>query len=219
MKHATTIRGIKGGVGTSTLAVLLTAELERRTNSAPVLLIERNEDCATIDGRPVVRLETQLQEYNPDRGRLLIASNVNRSAELVRVIDALEAFWGGEESPLVLVDTGTDYWEGAALDILTVRNDFLSLRRYIGDDNARSAALAVILEGDRPLGIREAQDITGVEPTAVLPHDLSIARSTDAGTLGMRTPKAIGNRLAELAELVITRSAASRRPKARTPEY
>ena len=219
MKHATTIRGIKGGVGTSTLAVLLAAELVRRTNSAPVLLIERGEDCATIDGRPVIRLEAQLEEYNPDRSRLLIASNVNRSADLVRVIDALEAFAGTEEPPLVLVDTGVDYWEGAALDILTIRNEFLSLRRYLADDNARAAELAVILEHERPLGLKEVRDITGVEPIAVLPHDLSIARSTDAGTLGMRTPKVIGNRLAELAELVITRSAKSRRPKAHIPEY
>lgn len=221
MKHATTIRGIKGGVGTSTLAVLLAAELVRRTNSAPVLLIERGEDCATIDGRPVVRLEAQLEEYNPapDRGRLLIASNVNRSADLVRVIDALEAFAGTEEPPLVLVDSGVDYWEGAALDILTVQNDFLSLRRYLADDNARAAELAVVLETDRALGMREVRDITGVEPIAVLPYDRSISRSVDAGTLGMRTPKAVGNTLAELAELVITRSAKSRRPAIRINEH
>lgn len=217
MKHATTIRGVKGGVGTSTLAVLLAAELVRRTDSAPVLLIERGEDCASIDGRPVTSIDAQLE--NMERSRLLIASNVNRSAELVRVIDAMEAFSGTEEPPLVIVDTGTDYWEGAALDILTVRNDFLSLRRYLADDNARSAALAVVLEGDRPLGLKEVRDITGAEPIAVLPYDLSIARSCDAGTLGMRTPKVVGDRLAELAELVITRSAASRRPKAHTPEY
>jgi hypothetical protein len=199
--------------------VLLAAELVRRTDSAPVLLIERSEDCATIDGRPVVTIDAQLEQFNPERSRLMIASNVTRSADLVRVIDALEAFSGTEEPPLVIVDTGTDYWEGAALDILTVRNDFLSLRRYLADDNARSAALAVVLEGDRPLGLKEVRDITGAEPIAVLPYDLSIARSCDAGTLGMRTPKVIGNRLAELAELVITRSAASRRPKAHTPEY
>jgi len=92
MKHATTIRGVKGGVGTSTLAVLLAAELVRRTDSAPVLLIERGEDCASIDGRPVTSIDAQLE--NMERSRLLIASNVNRSAELVRVIDAMEAFSG-----------------------------------------------------------------------------------------------------------------------------
>jgi hypothetical protein len=224
MKHSISFQGVKGGVGTSTVVALTACTLETLNSDAgsPILIIERGTDCATLLGRPVLSLEAQLGPWENISTRILIASNINTSDQLVRAIDALDSleFDGDGTPPVILIDSGRDYWEGAALNVTVAGNDFLSLKAGLALDGAeRPTHIAVVLEASRPLGKKECADILGGDIIAVLPRCTEIARASDAGVLDIKTPKQASSALKDLAQLILDTTRKARAPKAHVPEY
>ena len=215
--HAITFTGAKGGLGTSTLVALLALELEtERTNTAPIVILEHDDDIAPIMGRPTLSLADQLEHYNPDNGhgsRILIASNIGERKATTGGGDS----WDGirehleliatEEPPIVLIDCGTRPAPFGAMAVTVVANDFLSMRRFI-NSAAPCDYLALIEEEPRALRRQDVENIapSGLEIVATLPRSVELGRAVDSGTIGLRTPLKARGRLERLGQLALAAS-------------
>lgn len=205
MKQAITFRGAKGGVGTSTVVALTALELEHRTNSAPIVIIEIGaDDMTSILGRATRSLSDQLENYNPDSSRLIIANDIRQGSGIVEVIDTVTGLMHTEEPPIFLIDNGTAPIEGGAYRFTVVSNDFLTLRRLM-QGPAAGEALVLVEEESRALGKREVEDIGGMPILATIRRTQEMARAIDAGTLGLRHPRNVRAAFAELVHAIIER--------------
>lgn len=217
MQHAITFTGAKGGLGTSTLVALLALELEEhQTTSAPIVILEHDDDIAPIMGRPSLSLADQLEHYNPDGGhgsRVLIASNIGERKATTGGGDS----WDGirehveliatEEPPIVLLDCGTRPAPFGAMAVTVLGNDFLSMRRFI-NSGAPCDFLALIEEEPRALSRRDVENIAPahLEIVATLPRSVELGRAVDAGTVGLRTPSKARGHLHRLGQLAAAAS-------------
>jgi hypothetical protein len=108
----------------------------------------------------------------------------------------------------VIVDCGTvavsqpgfatACYEQSAHALLVVRPCYLALRRVQRHDWTASKVI-VIREPGRALTKRDIEVATGVDVTAEVPFDASIARAVDAGLLASRTPKLLTRALRRVA--------------------
>lgn len=155
-----TVAGAKGGVGTSSVAAAFAA-------------------IAAADGAPV-----ELVSHDPATMAALLGlpepGNVTAS---LRLHDRPTV--EGTSADLVIVDQGLAP-DRVPVDMLVLRNDFLSLKRAAAlPTPLRSYVL--VEEPDRALGPDDAAAALGT-PVLVIPCDPKVARAIDGGILIGRLP-------------------------------
>ena len=164
--------GSKGGVGTSTVAVLhaLTIADTCRRVRLTATAAAGVEDLAVILAVPV-----------PGPG------------EVVRVTPELTLGDAADPDAYTVVDGGTDTFSDSDGPVYpVVRNDYLALRRALVAPPTTGVVL--VLEPDRSLGRRDVVDVIGVPIVAELGVSLAVARSIDAGLFGQRPASTPGRR-------------------------
>ncbi len=154
--------GSKGGVGTSTIAVLHALSVAeagrsvRLTATAPAGV----EDLAAILG---------------------IATPV--PGEVVSVTPALSLGEVGDPDAYTVVDAGTDTFSDHDAPVyLIVRNCYISLRRAVVAAPA-TAGVVVVMEPGRSLGRRDVAEVMAVPIVAEVAVTAAVARCIDAGLL------------------------------------
>jgi hypothetical protein len=154
--------GSKGGVGTSTVAVLhalSVAESGRR-----------------------VRLTATATAGVEDLA-VLLAVPTPAPGEVVEVAPGLSLGEAGDPDAYTVVDGGTDtFSDHDGLVYLVVRNDYLALRRALLAPPT-TAGVVLVAEAGRSLGRRDVEEVLGVPILAELPVTASVARYIDAGLL------------------------------------
>jgi len=154
--------GSKGGVGTSTVAVLHALSVAeagrsvRLTATAPAGV----EDLAAILG---------------------IATPV--PGEVVSVTPALSLGEVGDPDAYTVVDAGTDTFSDHDAPVyLIVRNCYISLRRAVLAPPG-TAGVVLVTEPGRSLGRRDVAEVVGLPIVAEVEVTASVARCIDAGLL------------------------------------
>lgn len=171
MTTDTTFVGAKGGVGTSTVAALYALQSAR--SGQPVRL-------TATDAVGVEDLAAILGVLAPGLGQVM------------QVAPGLSLADHRDQEGTNVIDAGTDcFTDHSGRVFLTIRNDYLSLRRALAAQLA-ATGLILVSEPKRALGRRDAEDVLAIPVVAELNVDPSIARATDAGLLArVRLPLAL----------------------------
>ncbi len=168
--------GAKGGVGTSTIAAALSAELQAA--GCEVFLSSADDDAGDL--------------------RALLGLCTGYDREPVHFV----APAGAER--VTIIDHGTSTTDGRLLDggeiFLVVRPCYVGLRRALAMP-VRPDGVILVSEKDRSLGRADVEDVLGLRIVAEIPVLPSIARSIDAGILGMRRPRELSLPLADLTRV------------------
>lgn len=177
------VRAPKHGVGCTTIACLLALAHGKLRRTMLVDTWEHG-DCAAALGVPSFSNGVELV-----RG-LMLTDNIAIGAGI------------GEDYELVVWDVGDHVtWEPAnthAQQIWVVRNDYLCLSRWTRRPPARVDSLILVEEAGRALAVRDIESVLGHTVDVVVPFDPAISRSTDAGLLALRPPKAAASPLSVL---------------------
>lgn len=185
------IFGAKGGVGCTTLSVMLGYELSKRGENVYLnggtyhtANVEMNRDLQAVAGIPAMVQDAKISD----------GATVSYSLEIPG--DA----WR-------IIDRGTNYAEiDADLNLFVVRNDYLSLSRMLRllrqEDPIQRAfppntEFILVSEPSRSLDEKDCRNVLEREFLFHFPADnyYAIARSGDAGLLTLRSPN-IGSRFA-----------------------
>jgi len=177
------IQGMKGGSGTTTIAVALAALLHNNTNLRIAIHANHHRsDVNAVAGVP--RGENVFQDgimfcptddaLDPHRWDVVIVDNGH-------VEDALLS----EPNP-----------HGKTHNIYVVRADYLSLRRTVAlprEDFDPEAVWVIRTNSEAALGVRDARDVLDLKAwnTVEIPDDPKIARAVDAGVLVRRVPSSL----------------------------
>lgn len=191
------IFGAKGGVGCSTLSVILAGEMARQGN--PVVLYggtyhtpnaDMNRDIQAIAG---VRSEPETVSLNENISVVYHTSDID------------------EDANFLIVDRGTTYAQvDADLNLFILRNDYLSLSRLMRlsfttdtvTDTVRSfppnTEFVLVTEPNRVLDEKDCESIVGKKMLFTFPPSSlsTIARSGDAGLVLLRQDR-MGRRFAQ----------------------
>mgnify|MGYP003508544652 FL=1 len=92
------------------------------------------------------------------------------------------------------------------INLAVVRNDYLTLRRFM-QNNVEVDGVIVVMEPERPLNVRDVQDVVGVPVVASFPVSPVIARAVDAGTLIMRMPKELEHPMNRIKQFITNKGA------------
>jgi len=186
--------GAKGGVGCSTLSLILAGEMARQKNKVALHggtyhtpNADTNRDLQGIIG---VRGEPETISLNEN------ISVVYHAADI------------GEDTNFLIVDRGTTYAQvGADMNLFVLRNDYLSLSRLKRLSSATSTVhrgfppnteFVLVMEPDRSLDEKDCEQVLGKKMLFTFPPSSlsAIARSGDAGLLLLRQDK-MGRRFAQ----------------------
>ncbi len=160
----TTFVGSKGGVGTSTIAVL--------------------HALSVVDTGRCVRLTATAPAGVEDLAAIL-ATPAPTPGEVVSVAPGLSL--GDEADPhaYTVVDAGTDTFSDHGGEYLVVRNDYLSLRRALPVPRT-TVGVVLVTEAGRALGRSDVAEVIGRPIVAEVAVTADIARCIDAGLLVSR---------------------------------
>jgi hypothetical protein len=169
-----TVWSPKGGVGTSTVAAaiaLIAAE------SDDVCLVDRGGgDIAPILGMSIA------PGGEATAGRLVVLDR--QPGEPCSPTTPTRTF------DVVVVDNGTrPPADTNSFSVCVLRADYLALRRLV-TSGGRVDRLVLVLEEGRALQPRDVAACLGHEPI-VIPYDVAVARSVDAGLFATRLPDAV----------------------------
>lgn len=159
----TTFVGAKGGVGTSTVAVLHALELAR---TAPVYLSAATaagiEDLACLLGLPTPGPATD-----------------------VTVVPGLTLGQQARRPIHTVIDAGTDTFTDHPGEVyLVMRNDYLSIRRAVCSAPA-ATGIVLVAEPHRALTRRDIEDVLALPIVAEITLSSEVARAIDAGLLAI----------------------------------
>ncbi len=208
------IFGAKGGVGTSVVAACLALIAAR---DEPTVIVDLAGDLPTVfgmqdgsgpgvhdwlnagDGVPIDSLR---------RLELPVAhglSLVPRGGELDSVGESRSRMLGpvlAAEKRLVIVDCGiglvgaqSSVVASSQCRLVVTRGCFLAVRRMTLSSH-RPSGVVLIAEPGRALGRKQIEHATGLSVACVVPCDVAVARSIDAGLLASRMPAAVARPLA-----------------------
>jgi hypothetical protein len=156
--------GAKGGVGTSTVAVLIAAELAAAGEAVHLSGRSQTEDLGALLGLPPS--ESQPYQLGP------------AGEPTARVYD-----WGTDAA-----GAAAGQIAGGGQLFLVTRSCYLALRRALAQ-GVRPDGIILLAEPERSLGAADVVDILGVRVVAEIPVEPRIARSVDAGILGRVRPR------------------------------
>lgn len=165
--------GAKGGVGTTTVAVALGALYGQRglvsVEASPATADAARGDIATVAGRPV-----------SDDGRVWFDGS---GVPYLGIVDCGTVWPADDVAMSTVVPT-----------VLVVSNDYLAVRRALS--MPAPAVFVFVIDDRRALRVRELDEVlrwTGARdvPAVVVPYDLAVVRTVDAGLLWSRMPKAL----------------------------
>jgi MinD superfamily P-loop ATPase len=190
---------VKGGSGTSVVAALLAiaaAQVE------PTVLVDADGDQPAIFG--VASGTTGFRDWWQARVEVdaleRLAIDISSTLRLIpsgtSMPDAQRDFRGIDDA-LTIVDAGTirendfaaQIVESSAKSLLVLRPCYLAARRASLSD-LRIDGMVVVEEQGRSLRSKDLADVVGAPVVAMIPWDLSIARTIDAGRLANRVPRA-----------------------------
>ena len=186
------IFGAKGGVGCTTLSVMLGYELSKRGESVflnggtyHTANVEMNRDLQAVAGVPTAVWDTEISDR----------ATISYSLEIP------------DDDTWRIIDRGTNYAEiDADLNLFVVRNDYLSLSRMLRllrqeDPIQRTfpsnTEFILVSEPSRSLDEQDCRNVLERDFLFHFPaaNYYAIARSGDAGLLTLRSPK-IGSKFA-----------------------
>lgn len=201
---------VKGGSGTTVVAVALAVLLSRRLAEG-ALLVDAGGDVGCALGLPEHGAPGLADWLGapPDVGadalsRLLVPAGPGGppltvlprgSASLpVPPSGASRLLEAVADRPVVVVDAGppspfaVELAAASTVSLLVIRPCYLALRRALAAP-VRPSGVIVVEEDKRSLDAADIEDVLGVPVQAVVPWDPAIARSVDAGLLGARLPR------------------------------
>jgi hypothetical protein len=166
MTATTTLVGAKGGVGTTTVAVLHALELAR---SGQVVRLTANDPGSVDDLAAVLGVPA------PEPGAT------------VDVLPHLSLADHPSPEGHTVVDAGTDTFSDHTGPVYVVlRNDYLSLRRALNVPRT-TTGLVLLNEPTRALQRRDVEEVLSHPIAAELVVDPAVARAVDAGVLSTRS--------------------------------
>lgn len=174
------IQAMKGGTGTTTLAVALASLLEQHTDLRIAVHTNKNHDDLTA-AAGVPRGENVFEHgvmfrptddnLDPHRWDVVIVDNGHAEGRLL-----------SEHNP-----------HGKTHNIYLVHNDYLSLRRAVAlprEDFDPNGIWVARINKEGALGVRDVSDVLNVSNVITLPDDPKIGRAVDAGVIMRRVPAA-----------------------------
>ena len=197
---------VKGGSGTTVVAVGHALQLARQAD-APVVLVDLAGEVAAVLG-VAEPSGPGVGEWLADGGGSLLdlATPVGDGLLLLHPGRLPLAGMDGEaltaalgELAVVVVDCGVPAGPGPAgavaagadRSLLVLRPCYLALRRAVAAP-VRPSGVVLVTEPHRALGRRDVEAVLGVPVRAEIPWDPDIARAVDAGLLATRLPRPLG---------------------------
>lgn len=212
---------VKGGSGTTVVAVALAVLLSRRVDGG-ALCLDVGGDVPTMLGLPEPTgpgLLAWFGEPTADRDALrrlevvaggslaLVPRGPSSAIEPVPPIaagPAAERLLAAASGRPTVIDAGPPselafaLAASSALSLLVLRPCYLALRHALAA-RCRPSAVVLVEEPRRSLDAGDVEEVLGVPVCAVVPWDASIARSVDAGLLGARLPRPLASALRSAA--------------------
>ncbi|HVF32525.1 MAG TPA: hypothetical protein VM933_05770 [Acidimicrobiales bacterium] len=202
---------VKGGSGTTVVAVALAVLLSRRLDGG-AMLIDAGGDVGPVLGLAETSGSPGLADWlaAPDEvgasaldrlvvpaapGLSLLTRGGSPSGALTpppaRTEQLLAAL---ADRPLVVADAGppsafaAELAAASTVSLLVIRPCYLALRRALSAP-ARPSGVVVVDEPKRSLDATDIEEVLGVPVQAVVPWAPEIARAVDAGLLAARLPR------------------------------
>lgn len=168
------VRGLKGGVGTTTVALAIAIRLAERDGVAVAF-----QPADWFAAKSILAMKEDQDELKLKNGGSIVFDAEGQFAPI-----AAHAVW---ESYAFASDSALTVWVG--------RNDYLSaksLTRKVAEAD-EPAQLLLIAEKDRVLRERDFADLCGDWGILETPHDPAVARAYDAGVLQYKMPRMFAN--------------------------
>lgn len=192
-----TLAGAKGGVGTTTVAAACAVTAAH--DGADVLLVDAAGNLGPSDAACALGIPAGVPVAWPTEVR----AGAGARLEVMRAVDPADIAQGIDDTAatVVIVDAGTvDRHEAltSAVDLgrwcVVLRESYLDLARLVltdelGHRSTSSAGMVIVQEPGRALGPTDLEQTLSLPTVARVAVRANVARSVDAGVLGVRCPE------------------------------
>lgn len=183
------IKGVKGGVGTTTTAVALAIWMADENHDLMIGLTSySDDDVYSIAGVRPLSGET---EVRANKNNLYLNPDPNRRLD-IHIID------GG-----FLPSQGTDKVIGD-YNFYVVQNAYIALRRAVSLSLPDNKTFVKVIIPEGALVGRDVDDVIGCRDNSVeIPFDPTIMRAVDAGVLLRRIPEKMRGALQKMQDCIL----------------